>query len=94
MRLTFSGEVIHWRGPAPHHWVPVPEEGSAELAARPELSYGWGCVPVVVTFGGTRFETSLMPRRGRYLVPLKAAVRRAEGVELGDVVTVHVEVVE
>lgn len=92
MRLTFSGEVIHWRGPAPHHWVTVPEEISDELAARPELSYGWGCIAVVVTIGDTRFETSLMPKEGRYLVPVKAAVRAAEGIELGDVVELSVEV--
>ena len=94
MRLTFSGEVFHWRGPAPHHWVAVPDEDSEELAAHPELSYGWGCIPAVVTVGGTRFETSLMPKDGRYLVPIKVAVRRSEGIELGDTVELSVEIGE
>jgi hypothetical protein len=94
VQLTFSGEVFHWRGPAPHHWVAVPDEDSEELAARPELSYGWGCIPAVVSVGGTRFETSLMPKDGRYLVPIKVAVRRAEGIELGDTIAVSVRIGE
>ena len=94
MQLTFSGEVFHWRGPAPHHWVAVPDEDSEELAARPELSYGWGCIPAVVTVGGARFETSLMPKDGRYLVPIKVAVRRSEGIELGDTIALSVRIGE
>lgn len=82
------------RGPAPHHWVPMPQDESDELAERPELSYGWGCIPVMVTVGGTEIYTALMPKDGRYLVPLKVALRRAEGVELGDVVTVRIEVID
>ncbi|KAB7745301.1 DUF1905 domain-containing protein [Nostocoides sp. F2B08] len=94
MQLTFSGEVFHWRGPAPHHWVAVPAEDSEELATRPELSYGWGCIPAVVSVGRSRFETSLMPKDGRYLVPIKVAVRRAEGIELGDTIALDVRIGE
>ena len=90
LELAFSGEVIHWRGPAPHHFVPVPPEPAAELAeAAAGLSYGWGCIPVVARTGDTTWTTSLIPRHGGYLVPLKAAVRRAEGIELGDTVAVQ-----
>jgi hypothetical protein len=49
---------------------------------------------VQVTVGGTAFETSLMPHEGRYLVPLKVAVRRTEAIDLGDVVTICLEVAE
>ena len=42
----------------------------------------------------TRFETSLMPKDGRYLVPIKGAVRRPEGVELGDTIAVSVRIGE
>src|SRR5690606_5426321 len=94
VRFDVSGEVIHWRGPAPHHWVPMSEEDSDELAERPELSYGWGCIPVTVTVGSTAFYTALMPTDGRYLVPLKAAVRRTEEIELGDRVTLSVEILD
>ena len=86
--VEFSGEITWWRGPAPHHFVPMPLDVSAELREQPDLSYGWGCIPVVARIGSTRFETSLMPKDGRYLVPLRVAVRRAEDLEVGDVVTV------
>lgn len=51
------------------------------------LSYGWGVVPVRVQVGGTVWTTSLFPRQGTSLVPVWAAVRRAEGLEEGAEVT-------
>lgn len=87
MDLRFSGEVIHWRGPAPFHFVAVPDAEAATLRSASALvSYGWGVVPVAVTLGWTRWTTSLFPKAGGYLVPLKVAVRRAEDVQLGDTV--------
>jgi Domain of unknown function (DUF1905) len=38
--------------------------------------------------GGTGWKTSLFPKDGRYIVPVKAWVRKAEGLEVGDMVTV------
>jgi hypothetical protein len=87
MDLRFSGEVIHWRGPSPFHFVAVPDAQAATLRSASALvSYGWGVIPVAVTLGGTRWTTSLFPKQGGYLVPLKDAVRRAEDVQLGDTV--------
>ena len=83
--IAFEATVIEWRGPAPFLFAPVPEEhlGEIRYAAR-EASYGWGVVPVSATIGRTRFTTSLFPREGGYLLPVKVAVQRAEGVGLGD----------
>jgi hypothetical protein len=49
------------------------------------LTY-WGQVPVRVTIGGTEFTTALFPKDGRYLVPVKAAVQRAEAIAEGAIV--------
>ena len=88
--VEVTGEVWEWRGPAPHHFVWVPDEESAAIeAVSPAVSYGWGMIPVSGRIGATTFTTSLWPKEGRYVVPLKTAVRRAERIELGDVVTVH-----
>jgi len=93
VELELSGEVWYWRGPAPFHFVTVPEEPSAALEAMsPEVSYGWGVIPVGARIGRTTFRTSLFPRDDLYLVPIKVAVRRAEGIALGDVVTVGLTV--
>lgn len=89
MKLRFSGELFHWRGPSPFHFVGVPEAESAaikDVAAM--VTYGWGVIPVRARIRGTGWTTSLFPKDGRYLVPVKDAVRRAEGLELGDVVPV------
>jgi len=93
MDLCFSGEVWPWRGPAPFHFVTVPEPEADELrAVAPMVSYGWGMIPVVITIGRTTWTTSLWPKDGSYVVPLKDAVRAEESIELGDEVAVRVEV--
>lgn len=90
MDLHFDGEIFYWRGPAPFHFVAVPDRESALIhAARSELTYGWGVIPVEAEIGETEWTTSLFPKGGRYLVPVKSAVRKAEGVELGDLVNLR-----
>ncbi|NKY41249.1 DUF1905 domain-containing protein [Cellulomonas septica] len=93
MELEFDGEVFWWKGPAPFHFVAVPEPEAAELRAASSLvSYGWGVIPVAVDVGATHWTTSLFPKQGGYLVPLRDAVRAAERIELGDVVTIRLTV--
>ncbi len=92
VELEFTGVVIEWRGPAPYLFVPLPADLAGELADRPELSYGWGCIPVRARIGATGFTTSLMPRQGGYLLPVKVAVRRAEQIGEGATVTATIEV--
>jgi hypothetical protein len=90
VRLTFDGELVYWRGPSPFHFVAVPPDGAELLhAVAPVATYGWGVIPVTVTIGRTTFATSVFPRDGGYLVPVKDAVRRAERIELGDTVDVE-----
>jgi len=91
--MEFVGEVWEWRGPAPFFFVSVPDEESAELEAMSSLvTYGWGMIPVEATIGLTRWTTSLFPKDGRYVVPLKGAVRTAEGIGIGDTVKVRLGV--
>lgn len=91
--LEFCGPVIYWRGPAPFYFVAVPEAISQDIKAVSKLvTYGWGVIPVGVRIGETEWTTSLFPKGGRYLVPLKDRVRKAEGLAEGDEVTVWLEV--
>ncbi len=86
MELAVSGEIWWWRGPSPFHFVTVPPETCEEIAGvAAAITYGWGMVPVTVRAGGTTWTTSLWPKDGGYVVPLRDAVRRAEGLALGDV---------
>jgi hypothetical protein len=92
MILDFDGKIIFWRGPAPFYFVPVPAEQSKEIKELSSLlTYGWGVIPVVVRIGKTEFKTSLFPKDGLYLVPIKVVVRKAEKLEEGDDVTVQLQ---
>ena len=93
MHLAFSGEVWSWRGPSPYHFITVPDDESAEIEDVSALvTYGWGVIPVAVRIGETHWTTSLFPKDGGYLVPLKDAVRKAEGIAVGDTVAVQLDV--
>lgn len=87
--LEFSAVVIYWRGPAPFFFARIPDAVGAEIAkVRKAASYGWGVIPVTATIDEVSFETSLFPKDGTYLLPLKAAVRRRIGVTADDEVDV------
>ncbi len=90
MEWTFAGEVIEWRGPAPYLFVVMTPEDSEDLKEQARGLIYWGQVPVHVTIGDTEFTTALFPRDGRYLVPVKVAVQRAEAIGEGAVVEVVV----
>lgn len=89
MQFAFDAQIIHWRGPAPYFYAPVPHAQAEEIRAASKLvSYGWGVIPVEAVVGGVSFTTSLFPRDGTYLLPLKDAVRKPTGITAGDVIHV------
>jgi hypothetical protein len=93
MNLEFSGEIWFWRGPAPWCFITVPVEECRELEAASALvSYGWGMIPVTAKIGATEWKTSLFPKDGGYIVPVKAAVRQAERLAVGDIAMVRLTV--
>lgn len=84
MNFEFSGSVFEWRGPSPFYFVELPASVAAEiLAMAKQLTYGWGVIPVLVKIGSTEFTTSLIPKNGGYLLPLKDAVRKPESLAVG-----------
>lgn len=89
LTLAFAASIIEWRGPAPFFYAPVPPaEAEAVRGVAKRVSYGWGVIPVEARLnGGPAFTTSLFPRDGTYLVPLKDSVRRATAVTAGDTVS-------
>jgi hypothetical protein len=90
MEFSFDSQIIEWRGPAPFFYAPMPLEAADEVRKAAKLvSYGWGVIPVEAAIGGVTFTTSLFPRDGTYLVPLKDAVRKPSRITVGD--TVHIE---
>ncbi|SEP99011.1 DUF1905 domain-containing protein [Microlunatus flavus] len=93
MEREFEGVLVEWRGPAPFHFVRVPDEICDDLRqVAPLVSYGWGMVPARVVVGASTWETSLYPKDGGYLVGVRDRYRRAEGLAVGDRVVVRLEV--
>lgn len=89
---TVSGEVVEWRGPSPYVFLPMSIEDSAEFKDEAAGLEYWGQVGVVVEIGDTAITTAVFPKDGRYLIPLRAAIRKAEGLEIGMVVTATVRI--
>ncbi len=89
LSITFTAEVIHWRGPAPYFYLLVPKkyaEAIKELA--PEISFGWGMIPADCESNGHEFYTALFPKDDTYYLPLRKDIRTKIGVEIGDKVKV------
>ena len=93
MELEVTGPVFTWRGPAPYYFVRVEDPQAAEIeAASRMVSYGCGMIPATLTLGKTEWYTALWPKDDLYVIPLKAWVRKAEGIDEDDVVTVRIRI--
>ena len=99
MVVDFEAELWIWDARRLDNWtfVSLPVEASEDIR---ELAggqaRGFGSVRVRVTVGGTVWTTSIFPdkQRGAYVLPVKRAVRKAEGLDAGEVVTVSVELLD
>jgi hypothetical protein len=91
---TFDAELWLHDGEAPWCFVTLPAELSDDIADQTAgKAGGFGSVRVQVTVGGTTWATSLFPdtKRAAYVLPVKKDVRRREGLEVGDRLTVALE---
>ena len=93
MDFEFSAEMWHWRGPAPFHFITLPEEATAPIKAISGLvTYGWGMIPVRARIGHSEWNTAMFPKNGRYVLPVKDIVRTAERLVDGDIAAVQLSV--
>ena len=96
-QFEFDAEVWLYDGDAAWHFITVPADVSDQIEARTtEQPRGFGSVRVRVAIGATTWSTSVFPdtRRGAYLLPVKAEVRRREGLSAGSQVSVALDVTE
>ena len=91
----FDAEVFVWDSESGPSWrfarLPVDVADEIRLGAPP--SGGFGSVKVKVSVGSTTWSTSVFPEKasGSFVLPVKAGVRKAEGIEDGDVVVFRLE---
>jgi hypothetical protein len=91
----FTFTSLLWRWPAQDAWrfVTLPQDISETIRLTSGPPRGFGSVRVAVTVGTTSWRTSVFPdgTSDCYVLPMKRAVRRAEDLEDGDLVTVTVQ---
>ena len=91
----FDAEVFAWQdGPGPSwRFARLPIDVADEIRAGAPPAAGWGSVKVTVTIGSTTWSTSVFPEKtgGSFVLPVKAGVRKAEGIDDGDVVMFRLE---
>jgi Domain of unknown function (DUF1905) len=96
MRFRFTAPLWEWSAQGGWFFVTLPEEAADDIREVPRMPRGFGAVRVRATIGGTTWSTSVFPdqKHGSYLLPVKKAVRTAEGIGEGDDVEVALEVVD
>ncbi len=86
-KFTMTSKVWFYSGKAGWYFLTLPPKPSEAIRKNfAPLARAWGSLPVTVTMGKTRWETSIFPekRSGAYVLPLKADVRRKENIDEGD----------
>jgi len=95
-KYKFKSEVWLYPGMSGWHFVGLPKKQSEEIKDKfGNQKKGWGAIPVIVTLVKTSWKTSIFPdrRAGAYLLPIKAEVRKKEGVMSGDIISFSIEIV-
>jgi len=90
VEFEFTGEVVKHQGDKAAWYFVTLQPDLAEEINRLSTGRkgGWGSVKVDVTIGATTWKTSIFPSDDAYVLPVKAAVRAAEGIEHGDTVEI------
>lgn len=94
--FTFTSKVWLYPGMSGWQFVTIPKKQSKIIAETyGAMKRGFSSLPVAVTIGTTKWKTSIFPDKkiGAYLLPLKAAVRKKENIEVGDSLTVVLEII-
>ncbi len=92
---NLSSRVIVYPGFAAWRFIHLNKQTSAEIKKNfGAHAAGFGSIRVTVRIGKTSWDTSIFPdkKSGTYLLPLKAKVRRAEGIDDEDTVPFSIRI--
>lgn len=95
-RFSFSAALWEWESNASWYFLSVPDEVADDIEERfGQRAGGFGSIRVEVTIASTTWRTSVFPdnKRKTYVLPVKKAVRTAEGLGAGSIAAVELEVV-
>ena len=83
MVYTFKSKVVVYPGMSAWRFIGLPKKEAQQIKEKfGKRAKGWGSLPVTATIGKTTWGTSIFPdkKSATYLLPLKAHVRKAEGI--------------
>lgn len=89
-RYACTSKVTVYPGMSAWRFLGLREADAKDIRERfGKSAKGWGSIPVSVTIGNTTWRTSIFPdkKSGSYVLPLRAEVRKKEGIQDGDAVS-------
>lgn len=99
MKRHYKMQAEVWIYPgvkAAWHFLTLPKKQSVEIKKRfGMIAGGWGSLPIKANIGKTSWKTSIFPdkKRGTYLLPIKADVRKKENISAGDKIKFYLEII-
>ena len=92
--LKVTGKLWEYDGAAAWHFLTLSKTASQQIRTRRKRRVAWGSVRVQVMLGQSTWKTSVFPtKEGPYILPVKASVRKKEGIGKGSRVTVELELI-
>ena len=94
--FAFTSALRRWSAQDAWRFVTLPEELSETIRFTSGPPRGFGSVRVAVTVGATSWRTSLFPDSDShcFVLPMKRAVREAESLQDGDLVTIKLQLLD
>lgn len=94
--FAFDAALWEHEGPASWYFVSLPNDDADTIDAEHGGRRGFGSIRVSATIGGSRWSTSIFPdsKRATFVLPVKRAIRDAEGLTAGSVVRVELDIAD
>jgi Domain of unknown function (DUF1905) len=97
VQVAFDAELWLWDARRADAWTFVglaagESEEIRDLAGG--LRRGFGSLRVRATIGTSTWTTSIFPGKTGYVLPVKRSIRVAEALDVGDIATVTVELID
>lgn len=94
-QYKIEAKVWLYTGISAWHFITIPKDISEDIKHLfGDKAKGWGSLPVEVTLGSSKWNTSIFPdkKEGAYLLPLKAKIRKAENILLNETIKLLLEI--
>lgn len=96
LEYNFDAELWLWPAKDAWHFITLPRDAAEEIRFFHPQRRGFGSLRVEARCGGTTWRTSIFPdsNSGSFVLPVKAAVRKAEGITKGDTAAFHLRLLD